>query len=124
MELNSFQLHVLQQIALTRNHLSPSIRAGFEDLLSREAYLLELGATICILPRQSGKTTLCKHLEETQGALVLTCSRQSKNYLDDIRGSNRSFLVVDEFLMLTKQELFDLLKFYPWSKVLLIGSYI
>jgi predicted AAA+ superfamily ATPase len=122
MELNSFQLHVLTQMNLTSNHLSPSIRSGFQDLLKPDNYLLELGATICVLPRQSGKTTLCKYLAETQGAYII--NGITYKHIQSPRGINNKFLVIDEFMKLDKLVLKEILSSCPWSKVLLIGSYI
>lgn len=132
--MSEFQLNDWQSNTISRIALQSMIRSKFNHLmpvLSRSNYWLEVGASIILAPRQVGKTTLIKHLEENyftpDNSFVLYCAGPNRKLfnINSLRGKNinNMTLIVDEFMMLTKEELKELLSF-SWANVVLIGSYI
>jgi hypothetical protein len=89
--------------------------------LSSQQYWLECGATICILPRQVGKTTLCLYLAETLPNVVLTTYKGRPAYTPVHTLGQQRHLIVDEYQFFDKDRLMDLLD-EDWSSVLLVGG--
>ena len=120
LKLNSFQLGVLQQIENTRLLRSIPYSEQMASVLSRSQYWLEIGATIAVLPRTSGKTTLCKYLVANQPSTVLLDPTRT---FESIRGKD-GHLIVDEYQSISSEILKKALEEVSWKSVLLIGTQI
>lgn len=121
MLLNSYQLHVLQQMELTRQHRLRPESQQLLRILPTYQFWLEHGATTCVLPRCVGKTTLCHYLAERLDNAVFETHRGRAQYNPKHMLSGQSHLVVDEYQLVGRDRLLDLLD-REWTSVLLIGS--
>lgn len=123
--LNSHQLLVLQQIELTKQHRLRPESQSLMHLMSPRMYWKEIGATISILPRGVGKTTLCNYLREqlvNSSQYVTLANPRTDKFQITFTPNNRSHLIIDEYKLINQEILDSLLNQLSWTSVLMIGS--